>query len=85
METVKKLATIIFYIGCNIKRVTKEFGLITRFFGFWPWSAILGQVFLDDLGGGDPVTAQFHPPELPPADQEAKVPCGQPTELGCLS
>ena len=31
------------------------------------------------------VAAQFHSPDLPLADQEAKVACGQPAELSHLS
>jgi hypothetical protein len=34
------------------------------------------RVLLDGLGGRDPVAAQFHPPGVPPADQEAKMACG---------
>ena len=41
--------------------------------GFGAWSSILGQVLLDRLGGGDPVSAQFQTPNALPADQKAKV------------
>ena len=50
--------------------------LVARLFGLGAWPSILGQVFPDGLGSGDPVPAQFGSPHVSPADQEADMTCG---------
>lgn len=40
---------------------------------------IASQALLDCLGGGDPVSAQLEAPDIPPADEKAKVAVDSPT------